>query len=121
MKPREMKKKKKNRENYQNQNQVIKIIKKKKRKLIISLLPDEAERNEKKKKKQNRENEKENQNKKKLRSLEHYLCREQSKQTGAAVQRAPLCRKRCCVESALVQRECLTEAEARESWSLTKA
>ena len=39
----------------------------------------------KKKKKQNRENEKENQNKKKLRSLEHDLCREQSKQIGVAV------------------------------------
>ena len=74
----------------------------------------------KKKKKQNRENEKENQNKKKLRSLEHDLCREQSKRIGVAVQKAPLCRKRCCAESALVQRERLTEAEAKESWSLTE-
>ena len=42
---------------------------------------------------------------------------------AAAVQRAPLplCRERRCAEGALVQRERLTEAEARESWSLTEA
>ena len=53
--------------------------------------------------------------------MQRIGCAEQSR--AAAVQGVPqlLCRERRCAEGALVHSERLTEAEARESWSLTEA
>ena len=74
-----------------------------------------------KKKKKNRTEKMKNKIKikKKLRSLEHYLCKPDTE--SRASEPVSLCRERRCVESAAVQRERLTKAEARESWSLTDA